>query len=224
MAKKITSISKWQVCAQWLKHHRLISALGVLAILILCGVVLNFVSTQIAIRDQQTRFDKIHVVMADFETSVKKALGANLTDIKEYDSCYLLEQNETPFPGPDGVRYCGIELQGATNLPATDSARHDGGWSMVTSINEIALMSIRKTGLNANSSGFSPGAAPQDGRAMSYDNFFYIYGNQSVRCDVTGSRPYSPNQASVISVGPDQLYFTFQCEQKASKNFFKFIP
>jgi len=169
---------------------------------------------QAAINAQQQRFDSIKQVQQSFEANVRQALGTSLTDMKEYDSCYHLAQSEFHFSGPNGVLYCGMEIQGAANeLPNVAASGH-GAWDTSLVIAGAAKAALQQSGL-----AFTPPVSenkPGMNDHVSYLDIYNVYGD-NVRCDLSVVNQY-------VGIKAGQLKFSFNCNQQASKNFFQFVP
>lgn len=217
-------VTKSKIDAKRLNGVLRIQVLGVAIIALIIAVVLiiEFVEYRSAIQQQEYRFTSIQHIQQNYELSVRKLLGSSLTDLREYDSCYHLGQSEIHFrPFPNGVLYCGMEVQGATYALESSSSASSNDWQTTLNIAVAVKNSLRSSGLQFTHVGLENSPLP-NGVINYYDNY-YLYG-QTVRCDFFAENNYNPGLSqSIVAVQPRQIYFTLNCYQSTSKSFFHFV-
>src|SRR6266704_666120 len=213
-----------------IKLTRRDSFLAIVGLLVLAVIVLWLAVTQIqrliAIHQQQQRFDSIHSVQRSFETNVRQLLGPKLTDMKEYDSCYHTAQHEMRFPfTTNGVLTCGMEIQGSTFRLPNDSNNPlvSDSWNTMRHIAVVAKATMQQSRL-AYTQWKSAQLPDYRNEYLGYSDSYNLYGD-IVRCDLSGEMPATlPPDRAVVNVKQNQVYFTFNCYQDTSKNFFQFVP
>jgi hypothetical protein len=207
--------------AKLTKQQGLRLAVGLLAAALVVWFAIAQVQRQIAIHQQQQRFDSLRPLLQSFETNARKSLGSSLTDMKEHDTCYYREQ--TDFT--KGRLHCSIKIQGATNeLPGTMSSGN-GAWETSKRLDAILRTTVQQSGLVVWQGGDTGG--PESNDNVDSDDFFYPFERQypsiqSVRCDFQTTKPIGVFN-SAVTVRPDQVFFSFACDQRASKTFFPLI-
>ncbi len=203
------------------KRYIPLATAGLLVLAVVVWIAIAQIQRQLAIHQQQQRFDSIRSIQRAFETNMRQSLGSSLTELKEDDSCYHLAQQEFHFLGTNGVLNCGMEIQGVTNELPGVAASGNGAWYTSLQIAAAAKDALQHSGLAFTRFGLD--SIPKYDGAVIYGDNYNLYG-QLVRCDLSAYDRYDPVPTkSVKTVHSDQLYFTFNCYQSASKNFFKFV-
>lgn len=198
--------------------------ISILAILCLSGSIAVFARFFTAIHDEQRRFNTVHAAIQETKTSLQQVLGSSLTDIKEYDSCYHMDQTETPAPPifANGVLYCGMNLQGAT-YPWQRANASNKNWETMVYVNQLVMSSFNRAGLAPVMYGHATNE-PEIGRPISFGSSFTLYGNL-MYCVVSGDSEYNDFvYPSVEDSLPGQLYFSLNCEQQSTISYYHFVP
>ena len=164
------------------KRHIPLATAGLLVLAVVVWIAIAQIQRQLAINQQQQRFDSIRSIQQSFETNVKQSLGSSLIDMNEDDNCYHLAQKEFHFLGTNGELNCGIEIQGHTKELPSVAASGYGAWYTTLQIAAAAKEVLQHSGLAVTRFGFDN--TPKPNGVVIYSDYYNLYG-QLVRCDLS---------------------------------------
>jgi hypothetical protein len=224
--KKVNSFKKQPLgSGQILTKHNILRALGVVLVLAIVGwIAMNQVQRQIAIHHQQQRFDKIRRLQQNFQANVRQSLGSSLISINENDSCYREDQSDLGAfrPFHNGILFCGIRVSGYTKeLPNAISSGH-GATSTRSVLAGIARDVISHSDVDYRQ-GYHSITAPEPENSVGVDDRYDLY-QKNVRCDLSVVTLNVRGTDGALRVKAGDLEFHLNCEQPASKYFFRYVP